>query len=115
MPSQPILPAKKQGDATPFLPKKPTITNLREAARSCKGCDLWKNATQTVFGEGDSRPSIMLIGEQPGDKEDIAGHPFVGPAGSILDEAETEKQVPGPGTKNHFHCRKIDEEHVYTD
>src|SRR3982751_6839524 len=86
MPSQPILPVKKQGDATPFLPKKPTITSLQEAARSCKGCDLWKNATQTVFGEGDSRPSIMLIGEQPGDKEDIAGHPFVGPAGPILDE-----------------------------
>ena len=92
MPSQHILPAKKQGDATPFLPKKPTITSLREAARSCKGCDLWKNATQTVFGEGDSRPSIMLIGEQPGDKEDIAGHPFVGPAGRILDEA-----LAGPG------------------
>jgi DNA polymerase len=87
MPIQPLLHAKKQGDATPFLPKKPTIIRLREAARSCKGCDLWKNATQTVFGEGNSRPSMMLIGEQPGDKEDIAGHPFVGPAGRILDES----------------------------
>jgi uracil-DNA glycosylase len=60
---------------------------LREAARSCRGCDLWKNATQTVFGEGNPRASVVLIGEQPGDKEDIAGHPFVGPAGRILDEA----------------------------
>lgn len=87
MPSQPPLRAKKQGDATPFLPKNRTILSLREASQSCKGCDLWKNATQTVFGEGHSRPSIMLIGEQPGDKEDVAGHPFVGPAGRILDEA----------------------------
>jgi uracil-DNA glycosylase len=87
MPAQHILRPKKQGDATPFLPKKITITTLQEAARSCKGCDLWKNATQTVFGEGNSRPSIMLIGEQPGDKEDIARHPFVGPAGRLLDEA----------------------------
>jgi uracil-DNA glycosylase family protein len=78
---------KKLGDATPFLPEKPTITTLRDASRNCRGCDLWKNATQTVFGEGNSRPSMMLIGEQPGDKEDIAGHPFVGPAGRILDEA----------------------------
>ena len=71
----------------PFIPKKPTIENLRAAARTCRGCDLWKNATQTVFGEGNSRPSIMLIGEQPGDKEDLDGHPFVGPAGRVLDEA----------------------------
>lgn len=57
------------------------------AAAKCKGCDLWQRATQTVFGEGSSRAPILLIGEQPGDKEDIAGHPFVGPAGKILDEA----------------------------
>jgi uracil-DNA glycosylase family protein len=81
------LRTKEPADATPFLPKKPTITTLPDAARNCRGCDLWKNATQTVFGEGNSQPSMMLIGEQPGDKEDIAGHPFVGPAGHILDEA----------------------------
>jgi DNA polymerase len=63
------------------------IESLRAEARNCTACDLWKNATQTVFGEGNSRPSMMLIGEQPGDKEDIAGHPFVGPAGRLLDEA----------------------------
>jgi len=86
MPSRTPLRTKEPGDATPFIPKKPTIASLRDAARRCRGCDLWKNATQTVFGEGNSRPSIMLIGEQPGDKEDIAGRPFVGPAGRVLDE-----------------------------
>jgi uracil-DNA glycosylase len=87
MPSQNRLRTSDQGVATPLIPKKPTIEGLRVVARNCRACDLWKNATQTVFGEGNSRPSIMLIGEQPGDKEDIAGHPFVGPAGRILDEA----------------------------
>lgn len=93
MPSDIRSKRKAQGDATPFVPKKPTIQNLREAARKCKGCDLWKNATQTVFGEGDSRPSVMLVGEQPGDKEDIEGHPFVGPAGRVLDEALAEAGI----------------------
>ena len=69
------------------MPKKPTIESLRAAAATCRACDLWKKASQTVFGEGNPRPSMMLIGEQPGDKEDIAGHPFVGPAGRLLDEA----------------------------
>ena len=87
MPSRTPLRTKDQADATPIIPKKPTITSLQDAARNCRACDLWKNASQTVFGEGNSRSSIMLIGEQPGDKEDIAGHPFVGPAGRLLDEA----------------------------
>jgi DNA polymerase len=73
--------------AISFLPSQRTIPKLRMAAAKCKGCDLWQRATQTVFGEGSSRAPILLIGEQPGDKEDIAGHPFVGPAGKILDEA----------------------------
>ena len=60
---------------------------LREAARSCTDCPLYKDATQTVFGEGDARARIMLVGEQPGDVEDREGHPFVGPAGRILDKA----------------------------
>jgi uracil-DNA glycosylase family protein len=63
---------------------------LREEARSCRACPLWKNATQTVFGEGSPRARIMLVGEQPGDVEDREGHPFVGPAGRILDEALRE-------------------------
>ena len=64
-----------------------TIAKLGNAARKCKACDLWKMATQTVFGEGPSKAQIMLVGEQPGDQEDRAGHPFVGPAGRLLNEA----------------------------
>jgi len=64
-----------------------TITGLRNAAADCKACDLWKTATQTVFGEGPAKPTIMLVGEQPGDQEDRGGHPFIGPAGRLLDEA----------------------------
>jgi uracil-DNA glycosylase family protein len=60
---------------------------LREAAAGCRGCDLWQPATQTVFGEGPQNPDLMLVGEQPGDREDIEGHPFVGPAGHVLDVA----------------------------
>src|ERR1700733_8154950 len=64
-----------------------TIPALRDAARDCKACDLWKTGTQTVFGEGPSRAQIMFVGEQPGDQEDLAGRPFVGPAGKLLDQA----------------------------
>ena len=64
-----------------------TISELRHTAANCKACDLWKNATQTVFGEGSPKARIMFVGEQPGDQEDRAGHPFVGPAGKLLDEA----------------------------
>ena len=73
--------------AAPFLPKTLTLEKLRQAASGCKGCDLFRRATQTVFGEGPAHAKVMLVGEQPGDKEDLAGHPFVGPAGRILDEA----------------------------
>jgi uracil-DNA glycosylase family protein len=66
---------------------------LRRAAAHCRACDLWKNATQTVFGEGASRAVVMFVGEQPGDKEDLAGHPFVGPAGKLLDEALEEAGI----------------------
>lgn len=81
------MPREKFLTATPFLPSRETIESLRDAARCCQGCDLFSRATQTVFGEGAAHASIMFIGEQPGDKEDLAGHPFVGPAGRILDEA----------------------------
>jgi uracil-DNA glycosylase len=70
------------------LGRKPrSLTSLRRAARDCRACDLWKNATQTVFGEGPPNAKIIFVGEQPGDKEDLNGRPFVGPAGKILDEA----------------------------
>ena len=73
-------------DATRFLPEKRTLSALREAAAGCRGCHLWRGATQTVFGEGLKRARVMLVGEQPGDKEDLAGKPFVGPAGRELDK-----------------------------
>jgi uracil-DNA glycosylase len=69
------------------IPPQPTLKSLREAAADCRACPLWKTGTQTVFGEGLKRARLMLIGEQPGDREDIEGHPFVGPAGRILDQA----------------------------
>jgi len=73
--------------AAPFLPDKVTITELRDAVQRCRGCPLYANATQAVFGEGKLKAEVMLVGEQPGDQEDLAGAPFVGPAGKLLDEA----------------------------
>jgi uracil-DNA glycosylase len=72
-------------DATPFLPERPSLKALREAAADCRGCHLWRGATQTVFGEGRKSSRVMLVGEQPGDREDREGEPFVGPAGRELD------------------------------
>jgi uracil-DNA glycosylase family protein len=70
-----------------------SIDELRAQALSCKACDLWKNATQTVFGEGSRKATIMFVGEQPGDQEDLAGHPFVGPAGRVLHDALVEAGI----------------------
>jgi DNA polymerase len=77
--------ADEPNDATPFLPERRSLTALRSAASDCRGCHLWRGATQTVFGEGRKRARVMLVGEQPGDREDRAGEPFVGPAGRELD------------------------------
>src|SRR4051795_5046674 len=74
-------------DARPFIPQRGGLKALREAAAGCRGCPLWRNATQTVFGEGLKRARLMLGGEVPGDKEGRAGKPFVGPAGRELDKA----------------------------
>ena len=71
-----------------------SIEALRKAAKDCRACPLWENATQTVFGEGSSHAPIMLVGEQPGDREDIAGRPFVGPAGLLLARALAAADVP---------------------
>jgi len=85
--SQLPLTGEETSGADALIPEKPTLTKLREAAAACQACPLWKTGTQTVFGEGLKRARLMLIGEQPGDREDIEGHPFVGPAGRILDKA----------------------------
>jgi uracil-DNA glycosylase family protein len=71
----------------PPIPRHGSLKALRNAARNCQACDLWRNATQTVFGEGPPRAKIMMIGEQPGNQEDLEGKPFVGPAGKLLDQA----------------------------
>jgi DNA polymerase len=84
---------EEQTSAAEFLPKRRDLESLRAAARSCEGCDLYKNATQTVFGEGAEHANILLVGEQPGDMEDRQGHPFVGPAGRMLDKALAEARI----------------------
>jgi uracil-DNA glycosylase len=71
----------------------PSLEQLREAAATCTDCDLYKNATQTVFGEGPRTAALMLVGEQPGDQEDLQGHPFVGPAGRVLSRALEEAGI----------------------
>ena len=80
--------------AEEYLPDQLTLESLREAAGGCRGCDLWENATQTVFGEGANKATMMLVGEQPGDREDVEGKPFVGPAGRVLDEGLESAGIP---------------------
>jgi uracil-DNA glycosylase len=77
----------------PKLNGATSLTELRSVASQCQACDLWKSATQTVFGEGGAKATIMFVGEQPGDREDLEGRPFVGPAGRVLDEALAEAGI----------------------
>ncbi len=79
--------------AAPLIPPKPTLPKLQAAAAGCRACDLWERGTQTVFGEGKSKARIVFVGEQPGDKEDLAGRPFVGPAGALLDRCLAEAGI----------------------
>jgi uracil-DNA glycosylase family protein len=79
--------------ASELLPDQLDLPSLRHAAASCQACDLWRTGTQTVFGEGSSRAAVMLVGEQPGDQEDLSGKPFVGPAGKLLDRALQEAGI----------------------
>ncbi|HTK83998.1 MAG TPA: UdgX family uracil-DNA binding protein [Patescibacteria group bacterium] len=85
---------KTETSAANFLPSKITYEALVKASEGCKGCELYKFATQTVFGEGATDASLILVGEQPGNEEDLAGHPFVGPAGKLLDKALAEAGIP---------------------
>src|SRR3954452_23267425 len=79
--------------AEPFVPAVNDLHQLAEAARGCRGCELFEDATQTVFGAGSAGARVMLVGEQPGDREDVAGAPFVGPAGQLLDRALVEAGI----------------------
>jgi uracil-DNA glycosylase len=83
----------KKKTAEPYLPKKLSLKNLKTAAQDCRGCPLYKNATQAVVGEGAQRAQILFVGEQPGDREDLAGLPFVGPAGNLLDKALEQARI----------------------
>ena len=87
------MPKRPPKSAADFIPPRPTLKSARDAAKGCRGCDLWKTATQTVFGEGPRKATVMLVGEQPGDAEDVSGHPFVGPAGNLLDRALAEAGI----------------------
>ncbi|MEV4474731.1 UdgX family uracil-DNA binding protein [Nonomuraea salmonea] len=79
--------------AASFVPDRLDLASLRTAAAGCRGCDLYRDATRTVFGEGPERARFMLVGEQPGDQEDRRGHPFVGPAGRVLDRGLEEAGI----------------------
>jgi DNA polymerase len=88
MPNRPDKPSVPD-----LIPDRPTLSGVRSAAKDCQACDLYKRGTQTVFGEGVRNAELMLVGEQPGDQEDLAGHPFVGPAGKLLDKALGEAGI----------------------
>jgi uracil-DNA glycosylase len=85
---------KTTGSAAPFVPATTSIRKLTAAAHECTGCDLYKNATQVVFGSGPQKARVMFVGEQPGDQEDRQGQPFVGPAGALLDKALEDAGIP---------------------
>ena len=91
-PTQPEIPFDSGTDAKPRDAER-ELARFREEAADCKRCPLWKRGTQTVFGEGPATADLMLVGEQPGDQEDLAGHPFVGPAGRVLDKALNEAGI----------------------
>jgi len=82
------------GTAAPFVPRTTSLRTLAAAARECRGCDLYKRATQVVFGDGPKGARVMFVGEQPGDQEDRQGEPFVGPAGALLDKALADAGIP---------------------
>jgi DNA polymerase len=80
--------------AAALIPNRPSLSRLREAAAGCRACELWRKGTRTVFGEGSPDAPVMLVGEQPGDREDLIGRPFVGPAGALLDRALAKAGIP---------------------
>jgi uracil-DNA glycosylase family protein len=102
--------AERDENGYPPIENTRSLRSVAQAAKECRGCDLWSRATQTVFGEGPRTAKVLFVGEQPGDKEDLAGHPFVGPAGRLLDAALIEagidrKRVYVTNAVKHFKWR----------
>jgi uracil-DNA glycosylase family protein len=89
----PRPPRKPTDSAAELIPDRPTLKTVRDASKDCQACDLWKRGTQTVFGEGVPKAQLLFVGEQPGNEEDLSGHPFVGPAGKLLDRALAEAGI----------------------
>lgn len=87
------MPRRRAQSASEVIPLFPSLQAARKASKDCRACDLWRHATQTVFGDGAARARILFVGEQPGDKEDMEGRPFVGPAGALLDKALIEAGI----------------------
>jgi DNA polymerase len=85
---------KSARSAAPFVPNSSSLRTLKAASHECRGCDLYKRATQVVFGDGPRSARVMFVGEQPGDQEDLQGEPFVGPAGALLDKALEDAGIP---------------------
>jgi uracil-DNA glycosylase len=94
VPAAPFVAASATHGAAPFVPATSDLSELARAAASCRGCDLYRDATQTVFGKGPASARAVLVGEQPGDQEDLKGAPFVGPAGAVLDRALADAGLP---------------------
>jgi len=88
-----VTPAKKKNSPAGLIRPEASLSDLWKAAQECRGCDIWERATQAVLGEGGAEAQVMLVGEQPGDREDIEGYPFVGPTGKLLDRALEEAGI----------------------
>ncbi|SPE55272.1 Phage SPO1 DNA polymerase-related protein (fragment) [Verrucomicrobia bacterium] len=109
---------RERWSAAPLVPSHPTLSGLREAARGCRACPLWERATQTVFGAGGRDAKVVFVGEQPGFEEDLAGKPFVGPAGKLLDKALVQagierEEVYVTNAVKHFKWEPKGQQHIH--
>src|ERR1043166_3382602 len=110
--------SREHWSAAPLIPEHPTLSNLREAARNCRACPLWEKGTQTVFGSGAATAKVVFVGEQPGFDEDLAGKPFVGPAGKLLDKALIQAGIPREevyvtNAMKHFKWEPKGQQHIH--
>jgi DNA polymerase len=115
---QPVTTSEGTPGAREWVPERPSLTSLQTAVHDCRGCDLYREATQAVMGRGPTGASLMLLGEQPGDREDRAGEPFVGPAGGVLDEALADagidpEDVYTTNVVKHFRFRTVGKRRIH--